>query len=329
MGTYFADSGSAGNSLSGELYRLASEFEPAIRASRIGHLLGAKIPEVQPGTKASFSYLLRSMFVDASDLNPGNRIIGQPVPVAEAGKWKDVSGVLSDWGEMAVIDGADGYILGNNDDFLAQSELGVRLSLTHALDVIDKRCAEVLGAGSTPWSAADQAASGSWESNTYNPLADILSALTTHEGTAGNEALTPNRIAMCCGTRTYRAMLGNTNMTALFGGSVGMGVLSDEQLRSALSSVGISDLFVGIDAYYSSTVTLYSRPPGDSATVFTTPSGRMVESAGIITPHAGVDFFHTREHDIDPRRYGVYVYAHCDPAVIVPEFGIRITGTYT
>jgi hypothetical protein len=325
MATFYRDSGSADGSVSGSLRALASEFEAPIAESRIGHRIGARVPFVAPSTRATFSYLQRSSYVDASGLNRGIRAIGQKPPQGEPGEWSTVSGQLKEFGELVNIDHSDGYVLGDVDSELDRDELGVKMSLTRCLDVIDMYTSNTLNAGTSPWTATDEVGTD-WEDSAVNPLSNIMAALQSHEDTDGCESMPGGRVAMVCGTRVYRSLLQNSNLTALFGGNIGMGVLSGDQLLSCLASVGVGELLVGTDARWGSIVTLYQKAPGGVAA---TPNGRLVESAGVICAHAGSQLIDTAEPETSYRTTGYYVFSNCAPAVVIPEFGIRIEGVYS
>jgi len=334
MADFWAGSGSAGNSLTGSLQQLAEEFLPAITGSRIGHLVGARIPGVAPSTRASFSYFKRNMYVNETDNNAGTRLIGEPVPSAQPGEWSSISTQLLDYGQQVAIDAGDGYVLGNMADELAMDELGVRLSMTHALDSLDQAVADVLTevGGDNPWSS-DVHTGSDWEAvtggaSTNNPLLDILGALNTHEGKAGNEGMTVGSIVFVCGSRVLRALQSNSYMTSMFGGNTGFGTLSLDQVRSALSTVGVRDILFGTDDRYGAVATLFQKPAGE---MITSPSGRMAAGAGIICPFSGDgDLLQVAEPvKLDARRRGYYVYANCDPIGIVPEFGVTLESLYT
>ena len=171
MASYFYSSGSAGNV--GPLTRLAGGFVDLVEESRIGHLLGARVPNQTPSGPASLMYFDTSAFRDASGNNTGKRIIGQPVPQVEPGKYTIVNAQLADWGEMAVLDKGDGYAFG---DDLDRDEMGVRMSLTHCLDALDKRASEVLTASSTPWTTNDVSGSD-WGNTANDPFTNIMGAL--------------------------------------------------------------------------------------------------------------------------------------------------------
>ena len=134
-------------------------------------------------------------------------------------------------------------------------------------------------------------------------------------------------IGLILGAKVYRSMLSNSNMTSLFCGLSGVGVLTPEQLRGALASVGVSSLFIGTDARYGNIGTLYLRPPVDTLAV--TPGGRMMDTAGIISPHSGETFVHSTERvRLDARRSGYYVFSNTEPCGILPELGISINNLY-
>ena len=94
MGTYWNNSGSAAGAISGSLTRLISEFEPMIRASRIGHLLGARVPNQRPSTKVSMQYFLRNTFdrcLDYIDMKASDLLAGSTRP------WTTADQVSAAW----------------------------------------------------------------------------------------------------------------------------------------------------------------------------------------------------------------------------------------
>ena len=323
MGTYYTGSGSAAGTISGSLTRLVSEFEPMIRASRVGHRLGVAVPGQLASTKTTFSYFLRNMFVDGSALNTGQRLIGQEVPTAEPGQWKTVSANLVDRGSQAILDQADGYVLTDPVSVAEMDELGARLALDHTLDYIDGVAAFLLAGASTPWSTADQAASAVWTTTGTDILADISSALDAHEAAVG-ERLPEGRLALSVGSKTYNGMKYNSSWTSLWA-TPSLGGLTHGQLEDSLKSIGIEKIYVGLDSRYGEYANLYVRPPGDELAA--TPNGRIMDSAGLIMPHSGDELIQVMEPmALDQRRYGYYAPANC-AIVAIPEFGVRITGT--
>ena len=324
MGTYYTGSGSAAGTISGSLTRLVSEFEPMIRASRVGHRLGVAVPGQLASTKATFSYFLRNMFVDGSALNSGRRLIGQEVPTSEPGEWKTVSANLVDRGSQSILDMADGYVLTDPESVAEMDELGTRLALDHTLDYVDGVASFLLASAATPWSTADSAASAVWTTTATDILADIATALDAHEAAVG-ERLPEGRLALSVGSKTYNGMKHNSSFTSLWGGASSLGGLTEGQLEASLKSIGIEKIFVGLDSRYGEYANLYVRPPGDELAA--TPNGRIMDSAGLIMPHSGDELIQVMEPmALDQRRYGYYAPANCD-IVAIPEFGVRITGT--
>ena len=323
MGTFYAGSGSAQTSISGSLTRLIDEFEPMIRASRVGHRLGIAVPNQTPSDKATFSYFLRSMFVDASGQNSGRRLIGQQVPTAEPGQWKTVTASLMDFGSQAILDQADGYVLTDPESVADMDALGTRLALDHTLDFLDAAASDLL-TGDDPWTASEVAASAVWTTTGTDILLDIASALDQHEADVG-ERLPEGRLALSVGSKTYNGMKHNSSFTSLWGGASSLGGLTLEQLEASLKSIGIERIFVGLDSRYGEYANLYVRPPGDD--LASTPNGRLMDSAGIIMPHSGDELISVLEPmALDQRRYGYYAPANA-AITVVPEFGVRITGT--
>ena len=249
----------------------------------------------------------------------GKRIVGQAPPHSQPGTYTTADFQLNDWGSVATIDSGDGYAYGIEGE-LDRDSMGVRMSLSHAIDFLDLRASEVLTASSTPWTTSDIGGSD-WGSN--SPLTDIQSALDSYESTTG-VPMPVGRIAMVVGSKTYRDLQQSTHLMSLWATS-GFGQLTYDQLLAALGSIGVSELYYGSDARYSSYCSLYIKPTSDLAV---TPGGRMAESAGIITPHAGAQLFNADDEPdrINSRQTGYYVYANCEPCGILPDFGVRITG---
>tara|TARA_Y100000593_G_scaffold12574_1_gene23202 strand:- start:1279 stop:2277 length:999 start_codon:yes stop_codon:yes gene_type:complete len=329
MAEFYANSGSAAGSV-GPLTRLASEFVPMLEESRIGHLIGARVPFQTPSTLSSYLYHGVSMYTDASGINKGQRLVGQPVPLVEPGKYSVINAQLVEYGEMSIIDKADGYAFGDAQD-LDRDEAGIRMSLTHCLDALDKRASEVLTASSTPWTTADFATSsgsgGEWGTTTNDPFTDIMAALDAYESTVG-VPMPFGKISMIIGSKTFRDLAKNPFLTSLWGGAnAGLGALTPDQIRQSLASVGISEVLYGSDARYSSYCSLYVKNPGG---IVTTPGGRLSEAAGIITPHSGSELIQVDEDQtpymVDPRRMGYLAFANCEPCCVLPDFGVRITG---
>ena len=322
MGSYYSGSGS-GTAVSGSLTRLVSEFLPMVESARVGHLLGAPIPNVAASTKATFSYFLRNMFVDGSGLNTGDRLVGQPVPSSEPGQWKTIDALLVDRGSQAILDSSDGYVLTDPDSAAEMDQLGTRLSLTHCLDYMDLLASSVIASSSDPWTAGEQAASAAWTVSGTDILKDITDALDAHEAAVG-ERLPFGRLTLSVGSKTFGGMLRNSSFTTLWGGAASLGQLTADQLRQSLAASGISDIIVGSDSRYGEYANLYVRSPGG---VMSTPNGRLMDSAGLIMPFSGSELVSVLEPlALDQRRWGYYAVANMD-LVVVPEFGIRIKET--
>ncbi len=320
MGTFWSGSGSAAGTVSGSLTRLISEFEPMIRASRIGHLLGARVPNQKASTKVSMQYFLRNTYVDGSGLNSGERLLGQLVPTAEPGQWRTADGQLSDLGSEVRIDSADGYTV---DTVAEMDEAGTMQTFDRCLDYIDLKASELLAGASTPWATGDQTSSA-WTSSTFDIKKEISDALQAVETEIG-ERLPEGRLKMVVGSATYEAMKYNESWTSLWGGAASLGSLDHGQLTASLKSIGISELLVGLDSRYGEFVNIYVSPPEGAS--IATPGGRMLMGAGLVMPHAGSDLFEVFEpRMIDQRNYGYYCAANCD-IVALPEFGVRIKGT--
>ena len=320
MGTFWSGSGSAAGTVSGSLTRLISEFEPMIRASRIGHLLGARVPNQKASTKVSMQYFLRNTYVDGSGLNSGERLLGQLVPTAEPGQWRTADGQLSDLGSEVRIDSADGYTV---DTVAEMDEAGTMQTFDRCLDYIDLKASELLAGASTPWATGDQTSSA-WTSSTFDIKKEISDALQAVETEIG-ERLPEGRLKMVVGSATYEAMKYNESWTSLWGGAAFLGSLDHGQLTASLKSIGISELLVGLDSRYGEFVNIYVSPPEGAS--IATPGGRMLMGAGLVMPHAGSDLFEVFEpRMIDQRNYGYYCAANCD-IVALPEFGVRIKGT--
>ena len=319
MGTFWSGSGSAAGTVSGSLTRLISEFEPMIRASRIGHLLGARVPNQRPSTKVSMQYFLRNTFVDTNQ-NTGERLIGQAVPNAEPGQWRTADAMLVDLGSEVRMDSADGYTV---DSIGEMEEAGTLQTFDRCLDYIDKKASDLLAGGSTPWTTADQA-SAAWTTTTFDIKKEISDALQAVETEIG-ERLPEGRLKMVCGSATYEAMKYNDSWTSLWGGAASLGSLDHGQLTASLKSIGISEILVGLDSRYGEYVNIYVSPPEGAS--IATPGGRVLMGAGLIMPHAGSDLFEVFEpREIDQRLTGFYCAANTD-IVALPEFGVRISGT--
>lgn len=321
MGTYWNNSGSAAGSISGSLTRLISEFEPMIRASRIGHLLGARVPNQKASTKVSMQYFLRSMFVDGSGLNTGERLIGQAVPTAEPGQWKTADAMLVDLGSEVRMDSADGYTV---DTIAEMEEAGTMQTFDRCLDYIDLKASDLLADTDTPWSTADQDSSSTpWTTATTDIKKVISDALQAVE-TAVGERLPEGRLAMVVGSKTYEGMKYNQSWTTLWGGASSLGSLDHGQLIAALKSIGINELYVGLDSRYGDFANIFVKPP-EGANI-ATPAGRVLMGSGLVMPHAGADLFEVFEpRKIDQRLTGFYCAANTD-IVALPEFGVRISN---
>tara|TARA_Y100001963_G_scaffold99353_1_gene136765 strand:+ start:1703 stop:2584 length:882 start_codon:yes stop_codon:yes gene_type:complete len=291
-----------------------------IRASRIGHLLGARVPNQKASTKVSMQYFLRNTYVDGSGLNSGERLLGQLVPTAEPGQWRTADGQLSDLGSEVRIDSADGYTV---DTVAEMDEAGTMQTFDRCLDYIDLKASELLAGASTPWATGDQTSSA-WTSSTFDIKKEISDALQAVETEIG-ERLPEGRLKMVVGSATYEAMKYNESWTSLWGGAASLGSLDHGQLTASLKSIGISELLVGLDSRYGEFVNIYVSPPEGAS--IATPGGRMLMGAGLVMPHAGSDLFEVFEpRMIDQRNYGYYCAANCD-IVALPEFGVRIKGT--
>ena len=262
MGTFWSGSGSAAGTVSGSLTRLISEFEPMIRATRVGHLLGSRIPNQRASTKSSFQYFLRNSFVDGSGLNSGERLIGQLVPTAEPGQWRTADAMLVDLGSEVRIDSADGYTV---DTIAEMDEAGTMQTFDRCLDYLDLKASDLLAGASNPWSS------------TF----------------ASSERLPEGRLAMVVGSLTYSGMKYNQSFTTLWGGAASLGALDHGQLIASLKSIGISELYVGLDSRYGEYANIFVKPPeGES---IATPGGRVLMGAGLLQPHAGADLFEVFE----------------------------------
>tara|TARA_R100001082_G_scaffold76992_1_gene44866 strand:- start:2896 stop:3861 length:966 start_codon:yes stop_codon:yes gene_type:complete len=320
MGTYYNNSGSAAGAVSGSLTRLISEFEPMIRASRIGHLLGARVPNQKASTKVSMQYFLRNTFVDGSGLNTGERLIGQLVPTAEPGQWKTADAMLVDLGSEVRIDSADGYTV---DSMGEMDEAGTMQTFDRCLDYIDMKASDLLADTDTPWATDDQA-SAAWTTagtDIKKEISDALQAVETEVG----ERLPEGRLAMVVGSKTYEGMKYNESWTTLWGGASSLGSLDHGQLVASLKSIGISELYVGLDARYGEFANIFVKPPEGAS--IATPAGRVLMGAGLVMPHAGADLFEVfSPREIDQRNYGYLCVANTD-LVALPEFGVRISGT--
>ena len=290
-----------------------------IRYSRIGHRLGAPVPNQRASTKSSFQYFLRNAFVDGSGLNTGERLIGQLVPTAEPGEWKTVDGVLVDVGSEVRLDSADGYTI---DDQAQMDELGTMQTFDRCLDYIDLKASDLL-TGSTPWATGDQGASAAWTIAGTDILKDISDALDAVE-TAIGERLPEGRLCMAVGSQTWSGMKYNQSWTTLWGGASSLGGLDDGQLLASLKSIGIDEVLVGLDSRYAGFVNIFVKPPEGQS--IATPGGRMMMGSGLIMPFSGPELFQVFEpREIDQRNTGYLCVSNMD-LVALPEFGVRITG---
>jgi len=320
MGTFWSGSGSAAGTVSGSLTRLISEFEPMIRATRVGHLLGSRIPNQRASTKSSFQYFLRNSFVDGSGLNSGERLIGQLVPTAEPGQWRTADAMLVDLGSEVRIDSADGFTV---DTIAEMDEAGTMQTFDRCLDYLDLKASDLLAGATNPWSSTF-ASSAVWTTAGTDIIKEISDALDAVE-TAVGERLPEGRLAMVVGSLTYSGMKYNQSFTTLWGGAASLGALDHGQLIASLKSIGISELYVGLDSRYGEYANIFVKPPeGES---IATPGGRVLMGAGLLQPHSGADLFEVFEpRMIDQRNYGYLCVSNTD-IVALPEFGVRITAT--
>lgn len=255
-----------------------------------------------------FFYDLEDNYIELGVNSPAFRSIGGSAPVAAPGTYKTVQCIPSDLGHAVEIDDNDSRA---NAHPLGRDGLGVLQSTRKFQVDLERHVGGLLTASSTPWTVADNAASATWVTATTDVMSDVISQLNDWE--ASNTLATPRPNVIHMGAKVARSLMLNTQLVAQFGGNQGAGGLSPAQIANAFATLGLS-LVVGPQAVYTSYVNLLY-----------VSSSPQIEPGGIVFGHTNPGMFQVSQIRVGHAVTSYYVRANAR-AVILPEFGARITG---